>query len=186
MERPDLDGIPEVDTPAGYTWRTFAAADEAAWCGIIEGNIGEGWTPDKFELAIFTAPQFDPEGLFLAFKGDEPAGTSCAWRKMPEETEQGILHMLAVRQAHRNRGLGTFLTFKILEYLRRRGFQCCQLTTDDERLAAIKIYLNLGFEPLYTHENHRGRWREVFGRLAIDPSKLPNTPAEDPGGQFDA
>jgi len=182
MKRGRLDDVPDVAIPEGYTWRTFREDDEAAWCEIIEGNIGEGWTADKFELAIFTAPQFDPDGLFLAFLGDEPAGTSCAWRKSPDETAQGILHMLAVREAHRNRGLGTFLTFKVLEYLRERGFKSCFLTTDDDRLAAIKVYLNLGFEPVYTHENHPPRWRAVFRRLGLDPADLPPAATEGQEG----
>ena len=140
----------------------------------MEGNIGEGWSADKFELALLSAPQFDPEGTFIATFGREPAGTCSAWRRKRDESAVGILHMLAVKEDHRDKGLGTFLAAKVVEYFRDRGFSVCSLTTDDERLAAIKIYLKLGFKPVFTHENHEDRWREVFAALGLDRARLPS------------
>ena len=39
------------------------------------------------------------------------------------------------------------------------------LFTDDHRLAAIKTYLKLGFEPQMVHDSHPERWREVLAKL---------------------
>jgi hypothetical protein len=46
------------------------------------------------------------------------------------------------------------------------GWRAAWLSTDDFRLAAIRIYLDLGFQPLLTDDSHRERWPEVFAGLA--------------------
>jgi mycothiol synthase len=185
MVRPTLDGLVEPPLPQGYQWRTFREGDEDAWCEVVDGNIGEGWSSDKFELAIFTAPQFDPEGLFMATRDGRPAGTCCTWEDESGKGDRGILHMLAVRPEHRDRGLGTFLAYKVLEYFRNRGFSSVELSTDDSRLDAIKIYLNLGFTPEFRHENHPGRWAEVFVNLKLDPADYghPELSLEESAGE---
>ena len=43
------------------------------------------------------------------------------------------------------------------------------LQTDDFRLPAIRMYLKLGFTPVYEveGEDHRARWSAVFERLLV-------------------
>ena len=49
-----------------------------------------------------------------------------------------------------------------LHSLAVRGYKTAVLSTDDERIPAIKLYLSLGFEPIYTHESHKERWGKVM------------------------
>ena len=121
---------------------------------------------------LFDDPRFDPRGLFFVTIGSRAVGTACAWRATADETRAGILDMTVVSAAHQGRGLGKFLTFKVLEYFQSRGFSECTLTTDDWRTSAIRCYLSLGFRPHFTDESHPMRWDAVFrylGRPMPDP-----------------
>ena len=64
--------------------------------------------------------------------------------------------MVAVVPAHRGKGLGCAVTLAVRHKLRDEGLCAAELLTDDHRLAAIKTYLDVGFEPSLTHENHPG------------------------------
>ncbi|MCD6405756.1 MAG: GNAT family N-acetyltransferase [Planctomycetes bacterium] len=171
MRHENLGGLLCPKPAFGYLCRTYRPGDATFWCEIMEGNIGEQWTPEKFERAISRAPQFDPKGLFFVTYGSRPAGTACAWLKAPGEKETGTLHMVAVKDEHRGRALGSYLTLRVLQYFVDRGFSACNLTTDDWRIPAIKTYLNLGFRPVHSHESHRKRWEKIFSKLQIDPDR---------------
>jgi mycothiol synthase len=49
--------------------------------------------------------------------------------------------------------------------MRCEGRRRAELRTDDFRVAAIKTYLKLGFEPLLVAENQRRRWRDVLAAI---------------------
>src|SRR5690606_540143 len=106
MIRPDLEGLPPIEVPEGYALRTYRKGDEAAWCAMMEGQIGEGWTLEKWRQEMEEKPQFDPDGLFFIVAGDEPVATACAWC-LPDKygPQTGILHMVAARPDHQGKGM---------------------------------------------------------------------------------
>lgn len=73
--------------------------------------------------------------------------------------------MVCVRPEHRGHRLGYWLTLATLHYFRDHGFQQAILDTDDFRLPAIREYLDLGFEPEYTHPSHTERWERIRAEL---------------------
>ncbi len=163
MARASLEGIPEVETPAGYRLRTYRPGDEAAWCRLVNEGIGGDYTEEKCREELIRRPSFDPADLFFAERGGEVVGTACALRQ--EEGKPGIVHMVAVSPEHRGHGLGRALVAAVLHRLRELGYAAAELSTDDFRLPAIATYLSLGFQPKFTHESHEERWRAVRERL---------------------
>jgi mycothiol synthase len=88
------------------------------------------------------------------------AGTAAAWRS-DSEPDAGYLHMLGVMPHHRGKGLGAALVIGTLHYTRSEGLTTQRLLTDDWRLPAIRLYLDLGYDPLWTDCSHPRRWRKI-------------------------
>ena len=164
MIRRNLDSLPEVEIPDGYTLRAYQAGDEQVWAEIMSTGIGD-WTTEKCREALTSQPQFLPDGLFFATFDGNPVGSACAWRKSPDEWKSGYLHMVCVLPEHRGKQLGHMLTLAVLHYFHTHGFQEVWLDTDDFRLPAIKSYLRLGFEPYYFDDSHLERWKMILEKL---------------------
>lgn len=166
MRRPHLEDLPPPRWPPGYTVRTFRQEDEATWLGIIRAAFPEmDWSLERFHQTFLSQPQFDPDSLFFACFGEEAVGTALAWIPSPSELE-GVVHWVGVVPAHQGRGLGKALTLQVLHRLRALGMRSARLGTEEERLPAIRLYLDLGFEPLPLDETHRQAWEQVMLRLA--------------------
>ena len=166
MRRPNLEGLGEVISPEGYRIRTYREGDEEKWAEIINNSLGSRWDAERCRRELTGRPQFRPDGLFFATCNGEPVGTTCAWTRLPNETEAGYIHMVGVIPEHRGRKLGYALCLSALHFFKENGFQRADLHTDDFRLPAIKTYLNLGFEPDLTDRSHKARWSAVFAKLA--------------------
>jgi mycothiol synthase len=172
MVLPSLDRVPAVTLSAGYSIRTYRPSDEAAWCRLINEAIGGDYTQQRLQEEIAAAPGFEPADLFFAASGEEPVGTAWARRAKEAPSSVGNLHMLAVAPEHRGLGLGRALVLSVLHRLGQMGLRRVLLNTDDFRLPAIKLYLELGFRPAFTHESHSERWRNVYKQLSLDPKEI--------------
>jgi mycothiol synthase len=161
MIRPHLRDLPTVALVEGYALRTYQAGDEQAWGDIMNTGIGSEWTVEKVRQDLTQQPQFLADGLFFVTHAGQPVGSACAWRVPPEEMRQGYVHMVCVLPEHRGRELGYAVTLAVLHWFRQQGFESAVLQTDDWRLAAIKAYLRLGFEPEILNDEMRQRWVAV-------------------------
>ena len=168
MARDDLDDLPEIVIPEGYELRTFRPGDEGAWCEIMEGSVGQGWTAEKCRTQLTEDARFRPENLFFATCDGQPVGSACAWQVDLQDRQTGRVHMVAVLEEHRGKGLGRLLNAAVLRRLKDLGFHQADLLTDDWRHAAIKTYLSIGFRPRHTHSTHPERWEAVFAELGVD------------------
>ncbi|MGH2355042.1 MAG: GNAT family N-acetyltransferase, partial [Chloroflexota bacterium] len=177
MLRPHLDELPPLEPvltalPAGYGFRIYHPGDEAPWAAIMN-TMNEGqpsqWDAAKAgeKLTGCPYPQFDPHGLFFITHGTDaiPIGSACAWLPHPDEMEMGILHMVCVLPEHRGHRLGYPLCLAVLHRFRERGFRRVRLNTGEHRLGAVKIYLELGFQPVFRHPLHPEQWREIVRQL---------------------
>ena len=169
MLRDHLDDLPEIVIPDGYGLRTFRSGDESDWCAIMEGNVGSNWTLDSCREKLLNDPRFSPENLFFATLDDRPVGSACAWTKDPSQTQIGEVHMVAVLDSHRGKGIGLLVNAAVLHRLKALGYRQVHLLTDDWRIPAIKSYLRAGFKPLLTHVTHPDRWRDIFEQIGVDP-----------------
>lgn len=180
MRRPSLDGLPAVQMPEGYSLRTYRPGDEAAWARIMNTGIrfadDSDWTPELVRERLTGRPQFDPLGLFFATRGGVPIGSACAWTRQAGETKVGYVHMVSVVPEHRGHHLGYWLVLAVLRRFAERGFGEAILNTDDFRLAAVRTYLKLGFQPEHTHPGDAHRWLLVLARLREGDPAMPLPP----------
>lgn len=167
MIRSHFEDLPDLDIPEGYELRAYRPGDEAAWAGIMNTGLGSGWTAERCEEELTGLPRFRPDGLFFVTRQGEPVGSACAWPDAPDDYARAQVHMVCVKPEHRGRRLGRVLCVAVLRYMRDHGFQSAYLTTDDFRLAAVKEYFDLGFEPDYVEESHRARWARVIAELGL-------------------
>ena len=123
------------------------------------------------------------------------AGAACAWLRDPQERETGVLHMVCVLPEHRGRGLSYPLCLAVLHRFRERAYRRVALNTHEWRLGAVKVYLRLGFQPLYRHPRHPEQWAGVLRALGWtepvqaveEPGAWPAArPGRQPGRQPDA
>ncbi len=168
MFRDHLRDLPEVQNVAGYAIRTYCSGDEAAWCRIMEGNVGHNWTAEKCRENLIRDSRFQAENLFFITHNGNPIASACAWRVDDQSPDIGEVHMVAVLSDHRGKGLGHLLNALVLHRLKDLGYQKAHLKTDDWRLVAIKTYLAAGFQPLNTHESHPERWEAIYAKLKIN------------------
>lgn len=168
MFLPSLDNLPPVRLPQGYEARTFREGDEGAWCEIVNSTMGANYTPERLRENFTGRKEYDPQGMFFVTFEGKPVGTAFAWREKLDGGEIGRVHFVAVLEEHQGKGLGTALTLLVLHRLRERGFGRAVLSTDDFRLPAIKVYLRLGFRPVYFDEWHRERWKKVLEQLGME------------------
>ncbi len=168
MQRDTLQDLPEVRVPEGYGLRTYRSGDEAGWCAIMEGNVGRDWTPELCREKLVNDPRFHPESLYFATIDSRLVGSACAWSRDLTERIVGEVHMVAVLEDQRGKGLGHLVNAAVLHRLKDQGYRQAHLLTDDWRIPAIKSYLTAGFRPLHTHDSHARRWSDVFARLGIE------------------
>ena len=175
MFRDHLCDLPEIENASAYAVRTYCPGDEAAWCRIMEGNVGNNWTVQKCRENLIWDSRFQAENLFFITHEGEPIASACAWRADDQSPAIGEIHMVAVLSDHRGKGLGHLLNALVLHRLKALGYQKAHLKTDDWRLPAIKTYLTAGFQPLNTHESHPERWEAIIAKLEGGPGhSLPN------------
>lgn len=149
------------DVPEGYELRQYRPDDERGYKDLY--NLG--FTGDVLEHTLASAID---EGFFVI---EHPASghlvASCvAMRgRWDDEREREILGWLIVDPSHGGLGLGTIVAARVTNRLAQEPYGEPGLGTEDFRLAAISIYLRLGWRPYLYVEDMERRWRETYERL---------------------
>ncbi len=154
-----------TELPLGYTFSQFSGDEREVqdWLNICS----YGLLPDKemhwFYEAIRDYPHLDTKNdLFFVSCGGERVATFVA---MVRPNREGYVHMVAALPKCRGIGVGNAMTAYAVKLLSERGCESITLTTDDFRLAAIKTYINAGFEPVIDSEEMKVRWEDVLSHF---------------------
>ncbi|MBC7235265.1 MAG: Nif3-like dinuclear metal center hexameric protein, partial [Chloroflexi bacterium] len=128
MRRDDLEDLPPLEIPAGYTLRPMAADEAWAYIQVMNrsnyaGEIGEEW----FEQQFSSDPEYDPSYLQIIWKGKEPVAAAGAWHREIEGERWGMIHWVGVVREERGKGLGKAVTLAALHKLKERGFSRAML-----------------------------------------------------------
>jgi mycothiol synthase len=157
--------LPEPELAEGYRLRPYQEGDIPAWCRLVSECIGGECTEKSFRETVSGTRAFAPEDLLFVEHAGEAVGTAWALRKATLPAELGYVHMVGVLETHRGRRLGQAVMVGVLRRFHEVGCTSAVLHTDDFRLPAIRIYLDLGFRPAFGHESHRARWIDVYEKL---------------------
>jgi mycothiol synthase len=76
------------------------------------------------------------------------------------------LGWLVTDPAHAVKGLGTIVSAAATNRHAAAGFSRPYLGTEDFRIAAIRIYLKLGWRPYVYRRDMEPRWSEILRRVA--------------------
>lgn len=165
MKRRRLERIGKLSLPKGYSLRTYREGDERHWARIISRAFETECSAGVFAREIAEQEDFRPERVFFLTYRGHPVGTATAWTKPELGRLSGYVHMVAIIPEHTRKGLGKVLTAAVLTYFKEHGLRSAFLHTDEHRLAAVKTYLELGFDPVVRGEKIRRRWLEVLRSL---------------------
>jgi mycothiol synthase len=155
-----------------YSLRTYKPGDEEAFLRLLELAGCPRWKPAELRKWF---DRILPEGLFFAVhrpSGKLAATAMATHNPRPRHPDGGELAWVAADPAHRGRRLGEAVSAAVLVRFHHAGYRRIYLLTDDNRLAAIKIYLKLGFAPYLFQPDMASRWRQVCKLL-----NWPFTPA---------
>jgi len=156
---------PTVDVPPGYTLRTYRPGDEPGFYHVMALAGWPGWDDEKLRPWIARIP---PESWFMILHDATQTIVATAMGLHDHSNDHpfgGELGWVAADPAHRGQGLGRAVCAAVTARLIAAGYRNIHLYTEHWRLAAIKLYLKLGYAPfLYTPEMPK-RWREICEQL---------------------
>ena len=109
-----------------------------------------------------------PGGFFVIVDdGGKLVATALAQHSpRPQHSFGGEVGWVAADPAHAGKGLGRAVTAAAITRLVAAGYQCIYLLSDDFRLPALKVYLDVGMEPYPCADGMAERWEAVRARLA--------------------
>jgi len=163
MVRPSVARVEVAPVPEGYVPRQFRAGDEVAY-------------DDLFHLAFADEGRFSEilertldRGFFVIqhVASGELVSSCQAWRGsiMARHPEAGQTGWLVTDPSHAGKGLGTIVAACATNRLAEAGYKRPCLGTEDFRVAAISIYLKLGWVPYMYREDLVPRWQAIFAKL---------------------
>ena len=150
--------------PEGYTIRGYEPGDEESWLSLILMGEFSNWDMERLEG--FLLPTERREGSrVVAFGGEIVAATFASRRDPPQSV--GVLDYVVSHPDHRGLGLGRAVCTSVIEFLVERDYDEINLHTDDWRLAAIGLYLSLGFDTDMIREDMPARWQSIADELNL-------------------
>lgn len=165
MRRPTLDGVPAMPMlPAPLVIRR-AQAEEAGALSVLLGQAfpGETWEAAGTERELFSDETVKAT-LVVADEGRLLSTASLQVR--PDDPECGVVHWVATDRDRRREGLARAVVTGVFRMAEQAGCREARLRTHTYPLAAIPLYLQLGFEPLVTDDSEREVWQRVIRRLS--------------------
>lgn len=125
---------------------------------VVQAEIDWHVTNDQWNLL---QNELVPDSMVFVRHGNESAGVACALVRADDWVE---LAWVAVSPKHRGQGIGKLVCSAVVSQLHALGLHNIFGSTQDGRLAALKIYLDIGFHPVYRPQKVE-RWRTICQKL---------------------
>lgn len=154
--------------PEGYSLRWYRPGDEDLWFTIQKSTgIYDPISPDLFTREFGDDTRMlSSRQCYLDDSNGRSVGTATAWVAGSGRSQtEGRLHWVAVIPEMQRRGLGTYLTRVVCGRLRELGADRAYLTTGSRNLAAVQLYLGLGFQPQARSEQEVRAWRDLAQKV---------------------
>jgi len=158
---------------AGYGLRAFRPGDEAGWVELLNANreLGE-WNSERIAGVLSSGLM----AQFFAVAGAKLAACAGVHDTQLDGMGYWEIGWVAAHPEHRGRGLGQQVTAAAVGAALALPPRQIILRTDDFRLPALKVYLRLGFTPLYDHPSYAERWRLIMARLGKGYASVEKVP----------
>jgi GNAT superfamily N-acetyltransferase len=164
MRRPTLFGVPAMPILSASLVIRRAQVEEA---GALAALLGRAYPTETWDVAGTERDLFRDETvratLVVAAEGRLLATASL--QVHTDAPECGWLRWVATEQDRRREGLARALVIGVLATAGQAGCREARLRTTTDRLAAIALYLQLGFEPLVMGDGEREAWERVLRLL---------------------
>jgi GNAT superfamily N-acetyltransferase len=171
MRRPTLFGVPAMPILAAPLLVRRAHVEEAGALAALLGQAfeAETWEAEGTERELF-CDETVRATLVVAAEGRLVATASLQVR--PDVPECGWVRWVATDLDRRREGLARALVIGVLAMAGQAGCREARLRTQTDPLAAIPLYLQLGFEPLVTGDGEREVWERVIRLLSGNGSSI--------------
>ena len=161
MLRPDMETLPDVVIPAGYSLRAPEPGELPAVHAMAVAAFAEHW--GEYEGSDFRLdewiddPRFRRGLVVVAWHGDQPvAQVTNMVEHLPDGTVRGLLDSACTHPGHRRLGLARAAIARSLELLRAEGAGSAYLGVDtDNHNRALALYESCGFRRVSTSVNYR-------------------------------
>jgi mycothiol synthase len=148
----------------GYLVRSYEEGDQDGWVDLLNANgqLGQ-WDRERIQREIDGA--LVREGQKFAFWEGTIVAAAGVYSRLRNGREAWEIGWVAVHPEHRRRNLGRQVTAAAVAAALRLLERPIFLLTDDGRIPALKVYLELGFVPEFGDPSYAGRWRRIFAEL---------------------
>jgi mycothiol synthase len=155
--------VPDINLSAGYQIRTFQPGDEWRLCELM---TIPGWPVWQTGMLAPWHKRMLPDGWHVAVEKNSGLITaSCMAIWSDVYFGGGELAWLVTDPNHSGQGLATALATAVTVHFIRTKVNHIHLFTEHYRLAALKIYLQMGYVPLIKSADVLAPWWEVCRRL---------------------
>lgn len=147
MRRPTLVDVPPMPTlPATTTIRRARVED----AGALATLLGRAYASERWDAAGTEREMFGDETVkaTLVVEAEGRLIATASLQVRPDAPERGLVRWVATERDRRREGLARALVIRVLALARQVGCREALLHTESDRLAAIALYRQLGFEPL--------------------------------------
>ena len=164
MRQSDITQLPDLNIPEGLYVKTHTDDMINKWEELIQAAFNLKYDFNECIVKGRAVGAYNPEHVLYLMHGENVVATVTAVEHDAYPGE-GWFRMVAVSPKARGKGFGKLICLIALHNLAKRGYTSVVLSTDDERIPALKTYLGLDFEPIYSHESHYKRWENIFKTL---------------------
>lgn len=157
---------PQVAIPTGFALRTYQPGDETQFFSLMELAGWPGWDEQKLQPWLF---RILPRGWFMVTEKTSGKIVATAMATHDHTWKHpfcGEVGWVAADPAQSGKGLGIAVVAAVTARFIEIGYQEIHLYTEHWRLAAIKIYLKLGYIPLIDTLEVEKLWQHVCEQLS--------------------
>lgn len=165
MRRPTLLGVPAMPILAAPLLVRRARVEEA---GALAALLGRAFEGEKWDAAGTVCELFYDETVraTLVVEAEMRLVATASLQVRPDLPACGLVRWVATERDRRREGLARALVTGVLVLAEQTGCREARLRTQTDRLAAISLYLQLGFEPLVRGDAEREVWERVIRLLS--------------------